>query len=376
MRLLRMLGLFALAGVAFADEGRGVEFSGSGFLTLAAGKILGGNHEPATDVGFHCPCFISDYAQAGVYERGGWRFGPDSRLGLQGSVSADNGRYALTGQVVARGADGGSAGLEWLYGTIELSGKFTLQAGRKRLPLFYYSESQDVGFSFPWAHLPPQLYGWEIVNYNGVSLGYRDQWGQWTAAGTLFGGSETRKDNGYWKIYNGKDSRTDSRWSDIAGGELKLGREWFEGRVLYIQSYTQNKAVSAGATDFSPRRRQRIYGLGFRADYGNWIAHSEFLYIDRKADYGQDYSQLAGVGYRLGRFLPFVSYNNYRQRTRPELAQPAEGHATWSVVLRYDLTNSSDVKLQLDHWQDKTKPGFGSFHGDAHLITVSYDMVF
>ncbi len=109
-----------------AEEGKGLDFSGSGFLTLATGKVLSGTHDPATDQGFKCPCFISDYAQGGVYEHGAWQFEPDSKLGLQGTVSGGSGRYSLTGQIVSRGAAQGQMDLEWLYGTFEINGKLTL----------------------------------------------------------------------------------------------------------------------------------------------------------------------------------------------------------------------------------------------------------
>ena len=337
-------------------------------------KIVGGTHDEATDQGFGCPCFISDYAQGGVYEHGGWKFGPDSKLGLQGTASADNGRYALTGQVISRGAKDGAANLEWLYGTVEVNGKFTLQAGRKRLPLFVYSETQDVGYTLPWIHLPPQLYGWEIVNYNGANLVYRDQWDAWTSTLNVFGGSETARDSGYSTIYNGKDSRTDTRWSDIRGAELNMTRDWFSARVVYIQSYTQSKQVSAGESEFSDRARQRIHGASFSADYGNWLGRAEFLYIDRTEDYGKDYSQLYVAGYHLGSYLPLVSFANYRQQLNTVAG--AEAHSTLSVVLRHDIGDSSAVKVQWDYWKDKTAPGYASMHGDAQILTLSYDRVF
>ncbi|MBK7846817.1 MAG: hypothetical protein IPJ73_05500 [Zoogloea sp.] len=53
-----------------------------------------------------------------------------------------------------------------------------------------------------------------------------------------------------------------------------------------------------------------------------------------------------------------------------------ERHGTWSAVLRYDLTDDSAIKAQLDLWKDRTAPGYGSMHGDARQFTVSYDRVF
>jgi hypothetical protein len=156
------------------------EFSASGFLTLAAGRTFGG--DTAQDFnGYRAPIFVTDFAQGSVYERGAWSLKPDTKLGLQGRAKFGP-RASLTGQVVSRGAVNGNVDLEWIYASYELNEKLTLQIGRKRLPLFYHSETQDVGFTFPWTHLPSQFYGWEIVNYNGGNLLYRDVWGDWATS--------------------------------------------------------------------------------------------------------------------------------------------------------------------------------------------------
>jgi hypothetical protein len=352
----------------------GLEWSGSGFLTAVAGRVLGGTHDPTTDGGYRCPCFISDYAQGGIYERGRVRVGPDSRLGFQGSVSTSDRRFGLTGQVVMRGTANGAPNLEWAYGTAELDSRFTLQVGRKRLPLFAYSEVQDVGFAVPWTHLPPQLYGWEIVNYNGASLTYRDTWGRWAPTLSVFGGAESARNSGYWKIYNGKESRTDARWSQILGTEWKFNRGPFDARYVYMQSYTQNRLAGDGPSEFSPRARQRIHGASFSHDDGHLIARAEFLAIDRTEDYGRDNAQLFALGYRIGRFTPLLSYANYRQKNHDPSV--SEAHDTRTAVLRYDLTNASALKIQFDAWRDRSAEGFASMRGHARLLTIGFDMVF
>ena len=375
--LAALMALMALPSTAQADEARagGLEWSGSGFVSVVAGKVLKGTHDEATDIGYRCPCFVSDYAQNGVYERGGLQFGPDSRLGLQGTAALEGGRYALTGQVVSRGSRNGRVKLEWLYATAELTGNWTLQVGRKRLPLFMSSEVQDVGYALPWNHLPPQMYGWDIVNYNGASLVYRNTLGDWLATAQVLAGSETTRDAGYWRIYNGKQTETDSRWSHIGGGELKLSRGVFDVRAVMIQSYTQNRRTSDGETGFSPRAWQRIYGLSFNLDDPHWVARTEFLYINRRAEYGSDHSQLYAGGRRFGPLLLLASYANYQQTVNADLVG-AEGHSTRSAVLRYDLDHVSAVKLQYDLWRDKVAPGYQGFHGNVHLLSVAYDRVF
>lgn len=370
----KFLPVAALAAFAPFAAAEGVEFSGSGFMTLAAGKILGGTSHQGVS-GYQCPCFISDYANAGIYENRGIDVGPDSRLGLQGTATFSK-DLSATGQVVARGALDGQVDLEWVYGSYKLNNQVTLQLGRKRLPLFYYSESQDVGVSYPWVHLPPQLYGWEIVNYNGVNVLYQDQWGGWSSSLNVFAGDETKNEAGYWKIYHGRDVRTDSRWSNIRGVELGLSRNWFETRLVYLQSDTQSKVLGVDA-DFSPKARQHIYGLSANIDHDNWVMRSEFLYIDRKQDYGTDRAQLLGVGYRIGKFLPMITHANYQQTTSAD-QNLAEGHSTTALSVRYDLNTSSAIKLQYDYWQDHSNPGYNAMtpYGSSRLLSLSYDMVF
>jgi hypothetical protein len=370
-----------------AQEKPAVEFSGSGFLTLAAGKILGGTRDNADTnpnyLGYKGPHFISDWAQGAVYENKGVQLAPDSRLGLQGSaIFSPN--FSLTGQVVARGARDGKVDLEWLYGSYKVNNNLTLQIGRKRLPILYYSESQDVGVSYPWVHLPTDLYGWQVVNYNGANLMYRDQIENWSYTATAFAGAETNKDSGYQKMYNGKHSKTNVRWTNILGGELALSRDWFETRIGYFQNDAENGIT--GTSDYQAKYRQKIYTLGFVIDYGNWLIRNEYYVGDLSRVEEKDYAQIYAIGYRMGQWTPMLTYSNYQ--TRYKVGGPIYGyshdgeerHDTRSVSLRYDLGSSSALKLQYDDYRDYSGPTFHAggtvATGNARLITLSYDKVF
>lgn len=373
------------------EDDNGVSFSASGFLTIAAGKVVSG--DAASDFnGYQGPLFIADYAQGGVYEGNEFCLKPDTRIGLQGSAIFSP-QFLLTGQAVLRATRNGKPDLEWAYGSYQFNDELALQLGRKRLPLFYYSETQDVGFSSPWIHLPPGQYGWEIVNYNGANLRYQGQWGDWTNSMEVFAGAETKEDNGYWKIYNGKNTRTDSRWSNIVGADLMLAQDWFETRIAYIQSNFQNRYEDLTAPppyDYSHAALQKIYSLSFSVDQHNWVVRNEYLYMDRKAVGEEDYSFLLGVGYRAGKFLPMFTYNRYKMDLNPQHANPAlidpasidplaeEGWSVLALSLSYALTHSSDIKVQLDRWIDQNGPNFngGVAYGNPTLLTLGYDLVF
>lgn len=376
------------ASVVHAEQVGGVVYSGSGFFTIAAGKMLGGTH--ANVENNNCPCYISDYAQNSIYDgRSSLQWKPDSKLGVQGSATYNN--FSLTGQIVARGSTG-TADLEWLYGNYNMTDEISIQAGRKRLPMFYYSDIQDVGIALPWIHLPPGLYGWEAVNYNGVNVRYQDQWGGLLATANLLAGNESNNNSGYWKTQNGRLSQSSIKWSDIIGGDITLSNDWLEARTVYIQSNTQENLVSYGWGGhgytippgvINPPAKQRIYGLALNANYQNWLLRSEFIQIDHPGLNYRDHAQIIGVGYHYGKWQPIVTWSEYQGTVVTEGVLPSVTTPSYpnreqvnSLALRYDLTSTSDLKVQYDEVTDHSDPLYTPNYGNARLLTFAYDRSF
>lgn len=106
-----LMGGLCVASPVLADETGGWSFAGSGFLTVATGKMLGGTRGPVLDK--QCPCFVADYAQNAIYDgRSGLQFAPDSKLGLQGTATLPDPRFSLTVQGVSRASQNGSIDME------------------------------------------------------------------------------------------------------------------------------------------------------------------------------------------------------------------------------------------------------------------------
>jgi hypothetical protein len=373
------------AGVAAENDNGPIEFDGSGFFSLTVGTMLGGTKGRANDT--ECPCFISDYAQTGIYTgKSGLQWQPDSKLGLQGSLSFSDTRFSLTGQAVARGARDGAINLEWLYGNYQINDALTLQLGRKRLPMFFNSDAQDIGYALPWTHLPPQLYGWDAVNYNGVNLTWNKPLDNgWHLRANLLAGGETVKESGYWQMYNGPDSRTDVKWDNVLGGDLNLSNDWLEARLVYIQSHTRRRNVTGvwdGTTydatqidaDYAHHARQKIFGLAFNVDRNDWLLKSEIIYIDRPGDTFRDRAQILAVGRRIGAWQPMLTWSNYKTMTT--IAADVEAHINTAITLRYEVDTNSAVKLQYDEQHGRSDPAYLPQYGDARLLTFSYDRVF
>jgi len=364
-----------------------IEFEGSGFFSLTVGKMLSGTHRRTNDT--ECPCFISDYAQTGVYTgQSGLQWQPDSKLGLQGSMNFSDTPFSLTGQIVARGAQDGAVNLEWLYGNYKINESLTLQIGRKRLPMFYYSDAQDIGYTLPWTHLPPQLYGWEAVNYNGANLTWNKPLDNgWHLVANLLAGAETVKESGYWKIYRGPNNRTDVKWDNLLGGNLNFSNDWLETRLVYIQSKTRSRNVTGSwngstygngiETDYTNNARQQIYGLAFNIDRDNWLLNSEFIHINRPNANFKDYAQIIAIGRRIGKWQPMLTWSNYYSKAALGADPNAqEAHATTAFTLRYEVDTNSAVKIQIDDQHDNSGPNWTTKYGDARLLTFSYDKVF
>lgn len=374
------LGVLALS---FAGATQAVDFTGSGFLTLAAGKVI--DRELAD--GF----VVVDYGQAGIYDDTSLTLGPDSRLGLQGTATFSP-EWSATGQIVSRGAANGKINLEWLYATYQATDDLTIQIGRKRLPLFYYSESQDVGIALPWVRIPPQAYGWDVVNYNGANLMYRSTLGEWTSNAEVFFGNEERKNNPYQQIYSSREARVDEKWTNIMGADWSLNRDWLELRFSAVRSGWETTDTATATRE--DNGKQTFLSAGAMIDYENWLIRSEVSKIDRPDLIGSaehDWALLLGVGYRYGKWLPMVTYakfhGNYEDPTWAD-----ERTENIALSLRYDLTSSSAIKLQYDIFRDQSDGANGMTcyrdpvtcgggpsserYGDARMITIAYDKVF
>lgn len=366
-RLLCLTPMLMLVSPAKA-----VDFQYGGFVTVGVGTIIDSREQRYDYEGFDCPCFITDFNTAGLYERGeiGWK--QDSRLGLQGTARFQPG-LSLTAQAVARGADS-SVNLEWLYLSYDLSNDWTLQLGRKRIPLYYYSDFQDVGLAYIWARPTQALYGWEASNYDGASLRYSTFHRDWEIEASAFVGNAKVKKSGFARIYD--EVAQDIRWRNILGADLEVTRNWFTARVVYLQSDNSITDRPDSADFLSPADKQQVFGLALNADFNDWLILSEFNTNIRKSR-DEDLRVPApamsfGVGRRFGAWTPFVNYARFWEKSTSS-GYENERFIDLSATLRYDITSSSAFKLQVNRFSDRSE---FEFVGSSTLLSANYNLVF
>lgn len=84
-----------------------------------------------------------------------------------------NDQFSLTSQLIAHASDDRDSGIEWLYLSYQPDSAWHLRAGKLRMPFFIYSDSIDVGYSYPWVTAPVQVYNnYLFSTFNGASASY------------------------------------------------------------------------------------------------------------------------------------------------------------------------------------------------------------
>ncbi|MCV2351274.1 porin [Paucibacter sp. Y2R2-4] len=387
MRKLHAVSLQAMAAatslLALSMPAQAIDFSYSGFANITAGRVFSAS---GVDIGYpnsstwtQCPaCYVVDFSHGSVYENK-WSLAPESRAGLQGTVNFTS-DLSFTGQVMARtAAKESKLDLEWAFLSYNLSPKFTLQAGRKRLPLFFYSDFQDVSFAYNWVRVPPDVYGWAVVNYNGANITYRDDIGGWAVKSSAYVGQEHSKDNPIGKLE--RPERQDISWDNMMGIDLELNRDWFTARFSYNKSKQRSVAhLPEGEVQTSPdpavygkSSPQSFSSASFNIDLDNWIGRSEFSRVTRTPARGSYQGFLIGGGYRLGKFLPMVTYTQLKAYSSGDDSTHVETDSNISLTLRYQLNDSSSLKLQVDRSNWDYLNGTSTMR---KLVTVSYDLIF
>lgn len=351
---------------ARADDDTGPRFTFSGFASLTAAKVLSGSRQSYME--WDCPCAIENWEYVGVYEQGkGWQMDQESLAGLQGTAHL-NDRLSATAQVLVRPNNFDyRPTLDWAYVSWAVDDHWTVQAGRKRIPLYYYSDFLYIGTAYPWVRPPADVYGWPIYAYDGANAAYSGQWGSITVDANVWAGSFTRHDAPYdTRIYYG--TKTNEKWQDITGAYLTLTQGEWNGRVMLMRfKDTIWQSPEGGPrTALTPGLRTTIGGLSLNYDGEHWLLRTELNRFKQDTSRFQYDYYLAGLGYKWGDLTGIGTVSHY---TTKDVGAGVEARQTYSLALRYDVNKNWALKTQYDWSEDKTT-AYG-FFGNHRLLSVS-----
>lgn len=246
-------------------------------------------------------------------------FDNESLFALQ--VSADlQENLSATAQIMAKGSNDFNAEFEWAYLTYQINDQAQISAGRMRVPFYRYSDFLDVGYAYRWIRPPQSVYNLPFSTYEGLSLVYNTQLGDWDSTLQVIGGATS----GDVSTFTDSDP---SKLDGIAGINWTMMYEWLSLRAAYFVAETtvsgenspQFTGLIGGLNSYGLSEQVdelliekddgSFLGLGFSVDYDNFLLDGEYteLNVDNSFIAPQEQYYLA-AGYRLDEWLIHMTY--------------------------------------------------------------------
>ena len=397
--LISALGVLSIlsAGQAFGIEGVRV----NGFLT--AGATYAGTAPCQGDVACTAGPERGLVSQDGnIANQVG--FTNDSRFGLQISAKV-NSKVDVTGQLLSRAREGNYAmKANWAFVTYHLANPLAIRAGKLKLTTFLISDYLEVGYAYPWIRPPQEVYySNPISTMNGMDMLYRVNFGRFSMLiQPYYGASSGEQALVPQEVVNyvpelglnssgapvvesspkGTVAYTDFTADNMYGINVSGGTNAFTLRAGYLKTLVS--APAFGVSD----KTATFSSVGGSMDWENIVLYSE--YFQRKIEQGANAAfpdqkgWYATVGYRIGKFLPNVTFAKLEDNNNPVGPGYGVPLAQSSVTggLRYELGTGADIKFEAE----EVKPLDGTRGlligplptGKSHVMiySVALDLVF
>ena len=265
-----------------------------------------------------------------------WRGDQLSKFGAQLTYGVTD-TVGLTLQTTAKAyGDEWKANLEWAYLSWQSTDNLMMRFGRLRTPVYMYSESIDVGFSYPWLRLPDEVYSQvQLSNYEGADIVYNLPLSFATLSFQLAGGIAKNRD---YYIY---DEEFDIDYDNVFGSSVSLATNDFGTfRVGYVEADIDTD-ISGSFTDIfgNPgtasllalaKDKGKFTSIGYQYDNGTWLTANEWTsrVIENDGSNSTDSFYLMG-GRRFGDFLAHVTY--------AQLDEDEGRQSSWTLGLNYNI---------------------------------------
>lgn len=338
-------------------------------------------------------------------------FKPESLFAIQ--VSGDvNSKMTATGQLVARGTNDYDPDFEWAYLTYNATDKLSISAGRLRLPLFSYSASKDVGYSYHWINAPRAVYEVPFNNLDGVRVDYSTFSGDWEynvsfSTGTFSGtalGADNSGDNVL--VFSAEASYEWFKIRAVAGvGKTTIDLASSDRAEIQAIANGLNTMRSLGFAELENNLQVRddsgqFLGLSAQVDKFDWFVSAEITSINADNSFlAKDIAYYVTAGIRQGAWTPSLTYQKFEsdaelkyqdqinqiaasglpQTAVVQLTQLAIGlqmsqdseYDVLSASLRYDFDTNVAFKADISKYSDDMDNSL-----DATLLRFGVNYVF
>ena len=342
-------------------------------------------------------------------------FRGDALAGLQFNYALGENSSAVV-QLVSRsrGSESWETNAEWAYINYGLAQNLNVRMGRLRIPLYLYSETLDVGYTYPWVRPPLQLYQTTLTSYDGADMLYKFSTGSINHTLQPFAGSSTSNNQtdqpyGLFGIDLDQDGVKDLNadlqldFKDLYGITLNSTYgNWttkltamhltLDGSLNAVDNLL-TPSVLAGQRIAQLSDNMNYYAAGAMYDDGALLAMLEVATIqaDRETLFGDSVEGQGTLGYRIDKWTPYTTYawgqsiNDASQFAQSFGATPNRNMKSISLGVRRELTDNLDAKFEWTNYYDMENNGFlspgadglgGSLGDDANVYTFTLDAVF
>ncbi len=378
---MNKLNLLSLALVAALPTSAYAELKISGYGSLIAGKTLGTVNDPLNPGQTRDEILTADFYDVGQYDND-ITFKAESILAVQATYSFSP-ELSMTAQLVAKGVDDFSPEFDWYYVTYQATDNLSFMAGRRNIPMYYFSEYAEVGYAYPWMRPPSNLYWWQVTQFDGAHVMYSFDIGDYSSTITAFYGNEYSNDNVemlyYDKLYGGSAQTVNEFWTDITGFNWNVSGDWFDLRFVYFQNDRDRETIQQDGsinpyTPFS----QTFIGVGGSATLSDFTLLFDMNFVEYDDAVGTEFpTYLVSLVYNWGDFQPYIAYSKADHERTKVPTEDLEEHYMLSYGVRYDFLPNAALKLQYDDFVDQGhEPTGWAYHGDARAISFGIDFVF
>lgn len=283
-----------------------------------------------------------------------WRGDQLSKFGAQLTYGLTD-TLGVTLQATAKPLqDEWQANLEWAYLSWQANDQLMVRAGRLRSPVYIYSESLDVGFSYPWLRLPDEVYSQvQLTNYEGADVVYTLPLSYGSVTFQVAAGQAKNRD------YFAYDDLFSIDYGKLFGGNVSLAtNDYGTFRVGYVEadiSTTIDGVVNAFGTPTYlqllelKKDKGKFTSIGYQYDNGTWLTANEWTTRVTENDNNASIDSFYLMGGR--RFGDFLAHVTYAQLDENEGRQNS-----WTLGLNYNIAPT--VVLKTEYKRVDTSGGY------------------
>lgn len=283
-----------------------------------------------------------DYGMQGQ-TNDGWRGDQLSKLAVQLRYGITD-TLSVTGQLGTKPVqDSWEVGPGNLYLAWQANDNLTLRGGRVGTPIYMYSETLNVGFSYPWLRLPEEVYSLvQVASHDGGDVLYNRSTDIGTLSFQVAGGQAIKRD--YYAI----DDTHDFDYRSVFATNLALSTDNFGTfRIGYAEADVQVTVDDTIINVFgNPEnvtfrefdgQKGKFSSMGHQYDDGTWLSAAEAVKLTIEQDDEAETNAFYIMGGR--RFNDYLAHLTYGQ-----LDQPSGRQVSMTYGLNYSITPTVTLK--------------------------------